>query len=183
MMRKREATTSPVWKTGRPRRPSRRPTRGAGRVVIGPARRRGRCDTASSWRRSRRWIAEMGVDARDHLLRLDGLRDEIHRAGFEPAHLVLRVVERGQEDHRGVAGFGIVLEAAAGLVAVDARHDDVEQDDQRSARGARPSAPLRHCGRRRAGSSGPRASRAGRPGSWHRHRPGGSGRPPPRGLV
>ena len=95
----------------------------------------------------------MRIDARDHLLRLDGLRDEIHRARFEPPDALLRVGECGHEDHRGVAGFRIGLEAAACLVAVDARHDDIEQDDQGSGARGRPSTHPRHCGRRTTGSS------------------------------
>ena len=112
-----------------PRRPSLNHS-GAGRVVIGPAERRGRWN-GLELAVKQALDPEMRIDARDHLLRLDGLRDEIHRAGFESPHFVLRVVERGQEDHRRVPGFGIVLETAARLVAVDARHDDIEQDDQR----------------------------------------------------
>ena len=65
-----------------------------------------------------------------HLFRLDGFRDEIHRARFEPWYSVLRVVECRYEDHGRVACFRVLLEAAARLVPVDARHDDVEQDEQ-----------------------------------------------------
>ena len=56
---------------------------GRGRVVIVRAvrqRRRRRLDLAAEQTLDR----EMRIDARDHLLRLDGLRDEIHRARFEP---------------------------------------------------------------------------------------------------
>ena len=67
-----------------------------------------------------------------------------------PRTRCLRVVERGQEDHRGVAGLRIVFEAAACLIAVDARHDDIEQDDQGLARGAtfNASSPLRATNKR-----------------------------------
>ena len=92
-------------KHGGPRRP-RLNHWGAGCVVIERALRRGRrngLELATKQALDR----EMRIDARDHLLRLHGLRDEIHRAGFEPPDFVLRVAECGQEDHRGVAGFGI----------------------------------------------------------------------------
>ena len=72
---------------------------------------------------------EMRIDASDHLFRLHGLRDEIHRACFEPPDSVLRVIERRHEDHGDVTGFRIGLEAATRLIAIDARHDDVEQND------------------------------------------------------
>ncbi len=73
---------------------------------------------------------EMGIDARDHLFPFDRLRDEIHRARFEAPYTILRVIECRHEDHGGVTGVRIGFEAAAGLVAVEARHDHIEQHDQ-----------------------------------------------------
>ena len=143
----------------------------------------GRRCAASTWRRSSRWIAEMGVDARDHLFRLDRLRDEIHRADFEPPDFLLWVAERRQEDHRGVAGVRIVLEAAARLVAVDARHHDVEQDDQRLRAAGDLQRVLAVAGDEQSVVRAARAFRGGCPDSWLRHRPGESGQRPPQGLV
>ncbi len=115
-------------KDGGPRRPSL-DRWGDGRLVIVRSLRRGRrrcLDLATEQALNR----EMGIDPRDHLFRLDGLRDEIHRARFEASYSVLRVVECRQEDHGRVACVRVLFEAAARLVAVDARHDDVEQDER-----------------------------------------------------
>ena len=129
-MRKRKATMSPVRKTAAP---------GVRAAAVGALGASPSCVTPRTGYRLRFDLAmeqsldrEMRIDARDHLFRLDGLRDEIHRARFEPANAVLRVVERGHEDHGSVAGLRIGFEAAACLIAVDARHDDIEQDDQGS---------------------------------------------------
>src|SRR5262245_26643393 len=73
----------------------------------------------------------MVVDACDYFVALKWFRDEIYRTNFEAAHLVFGFVERRQKDHRGLTRFGVRLEAPARLVAVDARHHDVEQDQQR----------------------------------------------------
>ena len=83
---------------------------------------------------------EMGIDARDHLLPLDRLRDEIHRARFEAPYTILRVIECRHEDHRGVTGVWIGFEAAAGLVAVEARHDAHRAARSMVLRGERLSA-------------------------------------------
>ena len=89
-------------KDGGPRRPGVDRCGGSPRPRAGMRRGRRPClDLATEQALDR----EMRIDARDHLLRLDGLRDEIHRARLEPPHSVLRVVECGQEDHGGVAGF------------------------------------------------------------------------------
>ena len=100
-----------------------------------------------------------------------------------PLYALLRVVEGGHEDHGSVAGLRIGLEAAACLIAVDARHDDIEQDDQGPGARRDPQAPPRHCGPRTSGSSDRRALRAGCPGSWVRHRPGESGPRHPQRMV
>ena len=58
---------------------------------------------------------------------VDRLGEEIVGAGLEPLHLVRRLVERRDHDHRHVHGPGRALDAAADLEAVHARHHDVEQ--------------------------------------------------------
>ena len=81
---------------------------------------------------------EVRVDARHHLLRLEGLRDEVHRPRLEAAHLLPRLRQRGEEDDGGALRLRVGLQPAARLVAVDAGHDHVEQDERRAGRGARP---------------------------------------------
>ena len=74
---------------------------------------------------------QVRVDARHDLFRLEGLGDEVHGPGLEAAHLLPRVLERGEEDDGRVGGRGVALQPAAGLVAVHPRHQDVEQDERR----------------------------------------------------
>ena len=73
---------------------------------------------------------EVRVDARDHFVALKRLGHEVDRAHLESAHLVLRLVQRRQEDHGSLAGGRVLLQAPARLVAVDAWHHDVEHDQQ-----------------------------------------------------
>ena len=74
---------------------------------------------------------QVRVDPRHDLFRLEGLGDEVDGPGLEPAHLLPRVLERGEEDDGRVGRGGVALEPAAGLVAVHPRHEDVEQDQRR----------------------------------------------------
>ena len=74
---------------------------------------------------------EVRPHAREHLLRVEWLRDEVHRAGIEAAHLVHGVGQGGEEKDREVAPARVGLDAAAGLEAVKAGHEHVEQDDVR----------------------------------------------------
>ncbi len=69
------------------------------------------------------------TDARDQRDLVDRLGEEIVGAGFQPAHAVRRLVERGDHDDRQVRGRELALQPAADLEAVHARHHDVEQDD------------------------------------------------------
>ena len=55
--------------------------------------------------------------------------DVIHRADLKSVLLVLRVDLGGEKDHRNVARHRVCLQSAAHLVAVHARHHDVEQHD------------------------------------------------------
>ena len=61
--------------------------------------------------------------------RADGLGDVVHRPQLQAQALVLHVGARGEEDHGNVARVQVRLEPAADLIAVHARHHDVEQDE------------------------------------------------------
>ena len=61
------------------------------------------------------------------------LADEIVGAAFDAADDVLRVVERGDEDHGNVAQGRIGLDGAAQVVAIHFRHDDIGQYQVRLA--------------------------------------------------
>jgi hypothetical protein len=67
--------------------------------------------------------------ARDQRQFRDRLGKKIVGAGFEPAHLVGRLIERGDHDHRNVVGGRIALEPPAHFEAVHVGHHDVEQDE------------------------------------------------------
>ena len=57
------------------------------------------------------------------------LGEEIVGAGFQAAHAVGRLVERGHHHHRNVMGGGIGLDPAADFETVHVRHHHVEQHD------------------------------------------------------
>ena len=61
-------------------------------------------------------------------IELDRLGQEVVGAGLQAAHLLLRLVQRGDHHHRDVAGRRVFLQFAAADIAVHARHHDVEQD-------------------------------------------------------
>ncbi len=71
---------------------------------------------------------EVGVHPRQQDGRTDRLGDVVHRAHRQAAPLVLRRAARGQEDDGNVARGGMRLELPADLVAVQAGHHDVKQD-------------------------------------------------------
>ena len=73
---------------------------------------------------------QMGINARDDLCTLERFGDEVHGAELESADLVLGVIQRGQENHRGVARLLVFAKAAARLVPVDAGHHDIEQNQR-----------------------------------------------------
>ena len=78
---------------------------------------------------------EVRPDAGEHLVRLEGLVDEIHRAELEAPHLLARLRQRREEDDRAVARVRVSLEPGARLEAVHARHHDVEQHQVRHRAG------------------------------------------------
>ena len=67
--------------------------------------------------------------ARDQRQLGNRLGQEIVGAGFEPAHAVGRLVERGDHDHRNVMRCRVGLEPAAHFEPVHVRHHHVEQDE------------------------------------------------------
>jgi hypothetical protein len=69
------------------------------------------------------------ANAREHFHDHDRLGDAIDAAGFEPAHDVFGFCQPGHNNHGHVGQPGILLQAAAGLKTVHARHHRVEQDD------------------------------------------------------
>ena len=60
---------------------------------------------------------------------VDRLGDEVVGARLDRAQPIVAARHRGHHDHRHVAGVGILPDAPADLVAVHARHDDVEQHE------------------------------------------------------
>ncbi|MCX6955461.1 MAG: hypothetical protein NTV51_25205 [Verrucomicrobia bacterium] len=72
---------------------------------------------------------QVGGDAGEDLGRVDGLGDVVERTGLEGAELLLGFVDRRHEEHGHVLALGPGLEVPAGRDAVQARHDEVEQDE------------------------------------------------------
>ena len=75
--------------------------------------------------------AEVGADAGEDFARLRRFGHVVDGARREALDLVGGLGERGHEDDGDVARFGLRLEAAAGLNAVEVRHEDVHQDQVR----------------------------------------------------
>src|SRR5687767_14891933 len=71
---------------------------------------------------------QMRMNAGYDLFALERLGDEVDRAEFESADLVLCVIQRRQEDHGGVARLRVVAKPPARLEPVYTRHHDVEQN-------------------------------------------------------
>ncbi len=78
-------------------------------------------------------LLQVRADPRQDLAMVEGLGDVVHAAGLEALELLRRIAERGEKDHRDGAGRRSRLEAPAGLVAVPAGHQDVQQDQVGSA--------------------------------------------------
>ena len=74
--------------------------------------------------------AELASHASDELDRLEGLSDEVVGAGLERLGDLVLTVERGEDDHRQIAGLGTRTEDAEDLVAIRRGHHEVEQDDR-----------------------------------------------------
>ncbi len=70
----------------------------------------------------------LGAHARAQHVEVARLGDVVVGAGAEPADHRRAVLERGQHDERGVARRRRGLDAPAGLLAADARHQQIQQD-------------------------------------------------------
>jgi len=78
-------------------------------------------------------LLQVRADPRQDLARVEGLGDVVHAAGREAFELLRRIAQRGEKDDRNDAGRLGRLEAPAGLVAVPAGHQDVQQNQVGSA--------------------------------------------------
>ena len=74
---------------------------------------------------------EVGLDARDELVAVEGFCEIIDCAEGEAADALGCLAEGGHEDDRDVGRGGICLQAAADLETVELRHQRVEQDEVR----------------------------------------------------
>ena len=72
---------------------------------------------------------DVGTDAGQHLLVLEGLGDVVHGTALESLDLVRRIGQGAHEDHRDVAGLRALLQAPTGGIAVHHRHQDIEEDE------------------------------------------------------
>ena len=77
---------------------------------------------------------QVRAHARHQLLNLEGLADAIDAAGGKRRNPAVDVGQGRHEDDRDIAIVVAVLQAAAGLEAVDIGHHDVEQDQVRTGK-------------------------------------------------
>ena len=99
---------------------------------------------------------DQGADSRQQLRLVEGLLMK-SSAPASIARSLLLIAARGDHDHGKEAGAVRRTDAAAGLVAVDARHQDVEQHEigHRTGRAqASAASPSRPCAPRSRGASG-----------------------------
>src|SRR5690606_3221804 len=76
-------------------------------------------------------VVDVLADGVEELLAREWLGDVLLGADDAPARLVEQAVLGGQHDHRRGLEQLVVLDQRAGLVAVQARHHDVDEDDLR----------------------------------------------------
>ena len=74
---------------------------------------------------------QMSVHPRVNFFAFEWLRDVVHPAGSEGLHLALGLVHGTKENHRDCGQRWMLLEESAGFVAVQFRHVDVEQNQNR----------------------------------------------------
>ena len=72
---------------------------------------------------------EVGVDAGEKFVGIEGLGDIINGAEFKAAHDVLGVGFSGEKDDGDFAPLGIGSDLAAGFETVHFRHHDIEEDE------------------------------------------------------
>jgi hypothetical protein len=73
-------------------------------------------------------LLQVGADPCEDLTLIEGLGDIVDTAGLESAQLLLGLTQGRQEYDRDGPGCRGGLEAAASLVAIPARHQDIEQN-------------------------------------------------------
>src|SRR3954463_14753075 len=71
------------------------------------------------------------VDRRDQPFLGEGLGEIAIRAGETAARTIEHAVLRRQHDHRRGFELRVLLDERAGLIAIEARHNDVDEDDAR----------------------------------------------------
>ena len=70
----------------------------------------------------------MRVNARDDLLTLEGLGDEVHGPKLESTDLVFRITQRRQDIDGRVASQRVVAQPGGNFPRLHSRHHDVEQN-------------------------------------------------------
>ena len=71
---------------------------------------------------------QVGAHPGQNFFDLKGFGDVIYRPGLEAAHFIREFVQGADEDHRDGPGIWVFFQLLADLVAVHARHADIEQD-------------------------------------------------------
>jgi hypothetical protein len=71
---------------------------------------------------------ERPLDPLEQHGRLEGLADEVVRAGFETADDILRIRDRSEQDHRNLSGE-LVLQRSAQVESIHHRHANVRDHD------------------------------------------------------
>ena len=72
--------------------------------------------------------SQMRSDPRQHFLGLKGLGDVINAAGLKTGDFLARIAKGADENNGDAAALLVCLQATAHLIAIHARHTDVEQD-------------------------------------------------------
>ena len=86
-------------------------------------------------------LLQAGVQAGAQQHRVEGLGQVVLGAHLDAAHHAVDLVHGRDDDDRDIAQLGVALDALEHLVAVHARHDDVEQHDVEAARPSACPAP------------------------------------------
>ena len=73
-------------------------------------------------------FGQRGLDARHQQGRIERLGQEIVGPQRDAPHDGINLVGRGEHDHRDVAGEGVILEALEHFDSVQARHQNIKQD-------------------------------------------------------
>src|SRR5574337_1038288 len=74
---------------------------------------------------------DMAMDRAEQLVAREWLGQVLLGSHDAPARLVEQAILRTEHDHRRGAELGVVLDQRTGLIAVEPRHHDVDEDDRR----------------------------------------------------